>query len=94
MTIMAFACALLIEPLVGAQSVERWRAVGERERKSGTHRLESATPAGPTLASLPLKTTEAAKSPEDLQAALIESVRVPSGRACAKFSTVQADRIR
>ena len=70
MTIMAFACALLVEPIVGAQSVEGWRAVGERERKSGTHRLESAPAAGTTLASLPLKTTEAAKSPEDLQAAL------------------------
>ena len=71
MTIMAFACALLVEPLVSAQSGERWRAAGERERKSGTHRLNPPPSAGTTLASLPRKTTEAAKPREDLQAALV-----------------------
>ena len=40
MTIMAFACALLVEPLVGAQSVER-ACRGERDRKSSTHRART-----------------------------------------------------
>ena len=56
MTIMAFACAILVEPIVGARSVEGW--------------LGSAPAVGTKLASLPRKTTEAAKPPGDLQAAL------------------------
>ena len=61
MTIMAFACALLIEPLVVVHSLEEPRAVGVKDWTSGTRALETATTTSPTLRSMSPDTSEAAK---------------------------------
>ena len=70
MTIMAFACALLIEPLVVVHSLEEPRAVGVKDWTSGTRALETATTTSPTLRSMSPDTSEAAKFSAELPTAL------------------------
>ena len=65
MTIMAFACALLIEPF-GAQSSEELQVARNRVQRGATSRLEPAL----SVRSLPSSGAGLAKSPEELQAAL------------------------
>jgi O-antigen ligase len=70
MTIMAFACAVLIEPLVVVQSLEEPRAVGVKEWTSGTRALETANTARPTLRSMSPDTRKSAKSSAESPTAL------------------------
>ena len=65
MTIMAFACALLIEPIGGIKSLEEDRGSRGMVRAS-----QKPRPPCDAHAALPPKPAKAAKSPEELQAAL------------------------